>query len=45
MIAPEANDGKGLTAALVGAADITDSLAKSYCCPISVRPLPCWPVE
>src|SRR5882724_10937609 len=45
MIAPEANDSKGLRAASDRVAGITDSLAKSYCCPISVRPSPCWAVR
>jgi hypothetical protein len=37
MIAPDANDGKGLGA-------ITDLLMKSYSCPNSDRGLPSWPV-
>jgi hypothetical protein len=44
MIAPESNDGKGLCVAADRVAFITDSLAKSYCCPISVRPRPSCPV-
>jgi len=42
MIAPEPNNGKGLCCVARRFIGLTDSLAKSYCCPISVRPLPCW---
>jgi len=40
MIAPESNDGKGLRQLWPMRCSITDSLVKSYCCPISNRAPP-----
>jgi len=40
MIAPKANDGKGLRALRNPLMAITDLLMESYCCPISDRGAP-----